>query len=140
MSNYTSSGTTTPLAPCAPKRVTTPISHSSEQGTLPTASPISKEAVPYQARGGTYCPGVSTPVTWSLADSCITNHITCQNPTVSTIPTLLKPQHRSSPRSPHITMDGRPTLNNNKSQTQHHEYGKTCMTLMSAWLSITNQV
>jgi hypothetical protein len=37
-------------------------------------------------------------------------------------------------------MDGRPTLNNNTSQTQHHEDGNTCTTLMTAWLSITNQV
>jgi hypothetical protein len=53
---------------------------------------------------------------------------------------MLKSQHRSSPRPPHITTDGRPTLINNTSQTQHHEDGKTCMTLVTAWLSITNQV
>jgi hypothetical protein len=35
-------GTMAPLAPCEPRRVTAPISHSSEQGTLPTASLISK--------------------------------------------------------------------------------------------------
>jgi hypothetical protein len=35
-------GITAPLAPCEPRRVTTPISHSSEQGTLPTASLVSK--------------------------------------------------------------------------------------------------
>jgi hypothetical protein len=35
----------TPLAPCEPKRVTTSISHSSEQGTLPTSSLISGQAV-----------------------------------------------------------------------------------------------
>jgi hypothetical protein len=35
-------GTTTPLVPCEPRQVTTPISRSSEQGTLPTASLISK--------------------------------------------------------------------------------------------------
>jgi hypothetical protein len=40
-------GTTTPLAPCESRRVTTPISHSSEQDTLPTTSLISKQAVPY---------------------------------------------------------------------------------------------
>jgi hypothetical protein len=34
--------TITPLAPCEPRRVTTPIFHSSEQGTLPTVSVISK--------------------------------------------------------------------------------------------------
>jgi hypothetical protein len=32
------------------------------------------------------------------------------------------------------------TLNNNTSQTQHYKDGKTCTTLMTAWLSITNQV
>jgi hypothetical protein len=67
-------GTTVPLAPCEPRRVTTPISHSSEQGTLPTASLISKQVVPYQTCGGTCCPGVSTPKTRSLADSSMTNH------------------------------------------------------------------
>jgi hypothetical protein len=140
MSNYASSGTKTPLALCETNWVTTPISHSSEQGTLSTASLISKQAIPCRACGGTCCPGVSTPKTQSLADSSMTIHITWRNPIVSTIPTSLKPQHRSSPRSPHITMDGRPTPNINTSQTQHHEDGKTCVTLMTGWLSITNQV
>jgi hypothetical protein len=45
--SWGSRGTTTPLAQCEPGRVTTPISHSSEQGTHPTSSPISKQAVPY---------------------------------------------------------------------------------------------
>jgi hypothetical protein len=67
-------GTTAPLAPCEPRRVTMPIFHSSEQGTLPTASLISKQVVPYQTCGGTCCPGVSTPKTRSLADSSMTNH------------------------------------------------------------------
>jgi hypothetical protein len=67
-------GTTTPLAPCEPRRVTMPISHLFEQGTITIASLISKQAVPYQTRGGTCCPGVSTPKTWSLADSSMTNH------------------------------------------------------------------
>jgi hypothetical protein len=40
-------GTTAPLALCEPRRVTMPISHSSEQGTLPTTSLIGKQAVPY---------------------------------------------------------------------------------------------
>jgi hypothetical protein len=56
-------GTMTPLAPCEPRRVTTPISHSSKQDTLPTASLISKQAVPYHTRGDTCCPGVSNPKT-----------------------------------------------------------------------------
>jgi hypothetical protein len=88
MSNYVDSSTTTPLAPCELRQVTTPIFHSSEQGTLPTASIISKQVIPYRTRGGTYYPGVSTPMTRSLADSSMTNHITSQIPTVSTIPNL----------------------------------------------------
>jgi hypothetical protein len=140
MSNYASNGTTTPLAPCEPRWVNTPFFHSFEDGTLPTTSLISKQAVPYRTRGSTCCPGVSTPKTRSLAASSMTNHITWWIPTVSTIPSLLIPQHQSSPRSPHITTDGRPTVNNNTRQTQYHEDGKTCMTLMTAWLGITNQV
>jgi hypothetical protein len=53
-----------------------PIFHSSEQGTLPTASLISRHDVPYRTRSGTCCPGVSIPKTWSLADLSMTNHIT----------------------------------------------------------------
>jgi hypothetical protein len=85
MSNYANSGTTTPLAPCEPRRVTTPISYSSEQGTLPTSSLISGQAVSYRTRGDTYCPRVSTPMTRSLADSIMTNHITWRISTVSII-------------------------------------------------------
>jgi hypothetical protein len=58
-----SHGTTAPLAPCEPGRVTMPISHSSEQGTLPTSSLIIKQVIPYRTHSGTYCPGVSTPKT-----------------------------------------------------------------------------
>jgi hypothetical protein len=76
MSSYANSGTMTPPAPCEPGRVTTPISHLFEQGTLPMASLISGQAVPYRTHGGTYCPGVSTPMTHSLEDSIMTNHIT----------------------------------------------------------------
>jgi hypothetical protein len=67
-------GTTSPLAPHEPRRVTTPISNSSEQGTLPTASLVSKQSVPYWTHGGTCCPRVSTPKTRSLADLSMTNH------------------------------------------------------------------
>jgi hypothetical protein len=74
MSNYANSDATTPLTPCEPGRVTMPNSHSSEQGTLSTASLIIKQDVPYQTHGGTCCPEVSTPMTWSLADSSMTNH------------------------------------------------------------------
>jgi hypothetical protein len=133
-----SCGTTASLALCEPGRVTTPISHSSEQGTLPTASLISKQAIPYQTCGDTYCPGLSKPKIQSLADSRIT--ITSPDGIQPSPPfqPMLKPQHRSLPRSPHITMDERPTINT--SQTQHHKDGKTCTTLMTAWLSIINQV
>jgi hypothetical protein len=56
-------GTTAPLAPCEPRQVTTSISHSSEQGTLPIASLISKQVISYRTRGDTCCPVVSTPKT-----------------------------------------------------------------------------
>jgi hypothetical protein len=88
-----SHGTTTPLAPCEPGRITTPNFHSFEQGILPIASLISKQVIPYQTHGGTCCPGVSIPKTRSLVDSSMTNHIPERNPTISTIPTLLKSQH-----------------------------------------------
>jgi hypothetical protein len=88
MSYYANSSTTAPLAPYEPRRVTTPISHSSEQGTLPTASLISKQGIPYWTCGGTCCLGVSTPMTQSLADSSMTNHITWRILIVSTIPNL----------------------------------------------------
>jgi hypothetical protein len=42
--SWGSHGITAPLASCEPGRVTTPNSHSSEQGTLPTSSLISKQA------------------------------------------------------------------------------------------------
>jgi hypothetical protein len=67
-------GTTTPVTPCEPRRVTTPIFHSSEQVTLPTASLISKQVIPFRTRGGTCCPEVSTPKTRFLADLSMTNH------------------------------------------------------------------
>jgi hypothetical protein len=133
-----SHGTTAPLAPCEPEWVPTPISHSSEQGTLPTASLISKQVVPYQTHADIWCPGVSTPKTWSLADSSMTNHKPWRSQPSPPFQTLLKPQHRISPWSPHITTDGRPTRSTlNTSQTQHHKDGNTCTTLMTAGLSNT---
>jgi hypothetical protein len=120
-------GTTAPLALCEPRWVTMLISHLSEQGTLPTASQISKQAVAYRTRGDTCCPIVSTPKTRSLADSSMTNHKPWRSQPSPPFQTLLKSQHRTSPRSPHITTDGRPTLSTlNTSQTQHHKDGKTC--------------
>jgi hypothetical protein len=59
--------------------------HSIEHDTQPIAYLISKQVVPYRARGCTCCPGVSTPKIWSLVDSSMTNHITWRIPTVSTI-------------------------------------------------------
>jgi hypothetical protein len=88
-------GTMTPHAPCEPRWVTTPISHSFEQVTLPTTSLISKQVVPYQTRGGTYCPRVSTPKTQSLADLSTTNHKLWRSQPSPLFQTLLKPQHRT---------------------------------------------
>jgi hypothetical protein len=113
--------------------------HSTEHDTQPMAYLISKQAVPYRTRGGTYCPGVSTPKTRSLVDSSMTSHITWWNPTVSIIPTLLKPQHRFSLGSIHISTDGRPSLIKTQAKLNIIKDGKTCMTLMTARLSITTQ-
>jgi hypothetical protein len=108
--------------------------------TQQTTYLISKQAVPYRTRGGTCCPRGSTPKIWSLADLSMTNHITWRNPTVTTIPTLLKQQHQSSPRSNHISMDGRPSLTKTQAKLNITKDGKTCTALMSTWISITNQV
>jgi hypothetical protein len=122
-------GTTTPLTPCEPRRVTMPISHSYEQGALPIASLISKQVISYRTCDGTCYPVVSTSKTQSLADSSITNHEPWRSQPSPPFQTLLKPQHRTSPRSPHITTNGRPTLSTlNINQTQHHKDGKTCTT------------
>jgi hypothetical protein len=61
--------------------------HTTEQDSQPITSLISKQAIPYQICGGTYCPGVSTSKTRSLADLSMTIHNTWWNPTISTIPT-----------------------------------------------------
>jgi hypothetical protein len=111
--------------------------HSIEHNTQPIAYLISKQVVPYRTCGGTYCPRVSTPKIRSLADFSMTSHITCRNPTVSTIPTSLKPQHRFSLGSIHISTDGRPSLIKTQAKLNITKDGKTCMTLMTAWLSIT---
>jgi hypothetical protein len=114
--------------------------HSTEHDTQPIVFLICKQAVPYQTRGVTCCPGVSTPKIRSLADSSITNQITWRNPTVSTIPTLLKPQHRFLPWSNHISTDGRPSLTKTQAKLNITEDENTCTTLMTTWLSKTNQV
>jgi hypothetical protein len=51
-----------------------PLLHSSEQDTQPTIFLISKQATPYRTCGGTCCPGVSTPMNRTLADSSTTCH------------------------------------------------------------------
>jgi hypothetical protein len=114
--------------------------HSIEHDTQPIVLLISKQVILYWTCGGTCCPGVSTPKIWSLADSSMTNHITWRKPAVSTTPTLLKPQHRSSPRSNHISIDGRPSLTKTQAKLNITKDGKICTTIMTAWLSITNQV
>jgi hypothetical protein len=101
--------------------------HSTEHDTHPIAYLISKQVIPYWTRGDTYCPGVPTPMTWSLADSSMTNHKPWRSQPSPPFQTLLKPHHWMSPRSPHITTDGRPILSTlNTSQTQHHKDRKTC--------------
>jgi hypothetical protein len=125
--SWGSHNTMAPLTSCELGWVTTPISHSSKQGTLPTAYLVSKQVIPYRTRGNTCCPGVSTPKTRTLADSSMTNHKSWRLQPSPPFQTLLKPHHRNSPRSPHITTDGRPTLSTlNTSQTQHDKDGKTC--------------
>jgi hypothetical protein len=128
-----------PLAPCGLVGIAIPVPHF-RQDKLTRAFLISQQAVPYRTRGGTCSPGGSTPETRSLADSSMTSHITWRNPTVSTSSTLLKAQHRSSPWSSHISTDVRPnTLTKTQAKLNITKDGKTCMTLMTAWLSMTTQ-
>jgi hypothetical protein len=114
--------------------------HSTKHDTQPITYLISKQAIPYWTCGGTCYPGVSTPKIRSIADSSMTIHITWRNPTVYTSPTMLKSQHRSSPWSIHILTDGRPLITKSKAKLNITKDRKTCMTLMTAWLSITNEV
>jgi hypothetical protein len=116
-------------------------SHTAEQDSQPTSSLISKQVVPYRTRGGTYWSGVSTPKIRSSADSSMTNYITWWNPTVFTIPSDVQTTTSiiTTLTSHHDAWKTK-TLNNDTRQTQHHKYGKTYTPLMSAWLSITNQI
>jgi hypothetical protein len=84
--------------------------HSTEHDTQPIAYLISKQAILYRTRGSTCCPVVSTPMTQSLEDSSMTNHRPWRSQPSPPFQSLLKPQHRISPRSPHITTGGRPIL------------------------------
>jgi hypothetical protein len=127
-----------PLAPCGLIGIAIPVPRF-WQDKLTRAFLISQQAVPYRTRGGTCCPGESTPKIQSLADSSMTDHITWWTPTVSSIPTLLKPQHRSSPGSNHISADGKPPLTKTQAKFNITKDGKTCTTLMTAWLSITTK-
>jgi hypothetical protein len=106
--------------------------HSTEHDTQPIAYLISRQVVPYWTCGGTCCPGVSAPKIQSLADLSMTNHITRWNPTFSTIPTLLKPHHRSLPWSNHISTDVRPSLTKTQAKLNITIDGKICTTLMTA--------
>jgi hypothetical protein len=108
--------------------------------TQPIAYLIGKQAIPYQTRGGTCCPGGFTPKIQSLADSSMTSHIIWRNPTVYTIPTLLKPLHCSSPQSNHMSTDARLSLTKTQGKLNITKDGRTGTTPMTAWLSITNQV
>jgi hypothetical protein len=62
-----------PLAPYDLVGIAIPVSLI-QQDKLTRAFLISQEAVPYQTRGGTCCPVVSTPKIQSLADSSTTCH------------------------------------------------------------------
>jgi hypothetical protein len=96
--------------------------HTTEEDSQPTTALIRKQTIPYRTCGGTYCPGVSTPKTWSLADLSMTNHISWQILTVSTIPNYAQTT-ASNLTTVKSHLDGRKTntLNNNTSQTQHHK-------------------
>jgi hypothetical protein len=129
----------TPLAPCEPRRVTTPNSHSSEQCTLPTTSLISKQAISYtwrhQLSRGVY----SYDSVLSRFRHDKPHHLTDFNRL-----------HHSNPCSNHSIEPHHGHLTSRRMEDQHSQYstnptqhlkdGKTCTTLKTAWLSITNQV
>jgi hypothetical protein len=128
MSNYANSSTTTPLAPCEPRRVTMPISHSSEQGTRPTTSLICKQAVPYSY--DSVLSRFEHDKTHHLTDSIHLHHSKpCSNDSI-------EPHHghHASRR-----MEDQHSQQST-SQAQHHKDGMTCMILKTACLSKTNQV
>jgi hypothetical protein len=112
--------------------------HSTEQDTPPIAVLISKQVIPYQTRGGTCCPGVSTPKIRSIADLSTTCHVGinhlhhsnhCSN-------------HNIDPHTitSHLDRWKTTTLSQRQAKLNITKDGKTCMTLKTAWLSITNQV
>jgi hypothetical protein len=133
-----SHGTTTPLAPFEPGRVTTPIFYSSEQCTLPTTSIIIEQVVPYRIHGGTCCPRVSTPKILSLADSSMTTI----NYEDRNLP------HRSKPCSNHIIESHLGHLTSRQMEDQHSQHStqaklniikieRLVWWLKTAWLSNT---
>jgi hypothetical protein len=85
-------------------------SHTTEQNSQPTTFLISKQAVPYRTHGSTCYPKGSTPKYRSLANSSKTIHKPWRSQPSPPFQTLLKPQHWTSPLSPHIMTDGRPIL------------------------------
>jgi hypothetical protein len=116
-----------------------PIPHSINQGKLHIVFLISKQVVPYWTCGETCCPGVSTHKIRSLVD--LSNHVPWRYQPSPPFQPLLKPQHLSSPRSTHISTNGRPQLSHkDTSHTQHQKGWKTCTPLKTVGLSITNQV
>jgi hypothetical protein len=95
--------------------------HSTEHDTQPIAYVISMQVVPYQTRGGTSYPRVSTPKIRSLAYSSMTNHIilidsNCLHhfnlaQTTTSILTMVKSH-----------LDGWETISHKDTrQTQHHK-------------------
>jgi hypothetical protein len=67
-----SSGPSCTLRPCRYHHTST--EHPTRQ--LTRASIISQQAVTYRTRGGTCCPGMSTPKIQSIVDLSMTNYIT----------------------------------------------------------------
>jgi hypothetical protein len=99
--------------------------HTTEHDSQPIAIIISKQAVPYRTHVGTCCPRVSTPKTWSLADSSVTNYISWQIPTISTFPNLTQTTESNLIMvNSHHNGWKTNTLNSNTSQTQHHKYAR----------------
>jgi hypothetical protein len=113
--------------------------HSTKHDTQPIAYLISKQTVPYQTRGGTCYPGGSTPKIQSLADLSMTSHITWRNPSRLHHSNLAQTTSLILTRSIHISMNGRPSLIKTQAKPNITKDGKTCTTLMTAWLSITTQ-
>jgi hypothetical protein len=95
--------------------------HSTEHDTQPIAYLISKQAVPYQTRGGTCCPRGSTPKIRSLADSSMTSYITLRNPNCLHH-SILAQTTASILTRVNSHLDGWETISQKDTrQTQHHK-------------------